>query len=104
MWHSRSGDLRVEAEMNRLFSMIESETTVVQRGLADSLEVDGRTVIYLSANVTENGYTTSGMIGGWFEEDTERVVLTYYIVDPDFLSQQEIKNTFLNHITSMRDH
>ena len=104
MWYSRSEDLRLEAEMNRLFSMIESETTVVQRGLADSLEVDGRTVIYLSANVTENGYTTSGMIGGLFEEDTERVVLTYYIVDPEFFSKQEIKNTFLNHITSMRDH
>jgi CubicO group peptidase (beta-lactamase class C family) len=102
MWYPGSEEMGIEEEMNKLFSMIESDTTVIDRGSTDIKEFGGRTVLYLSANVTENGYTTSGLIGGWFNRDTQRIVLTYYIADPSFFTQREIKTTFINHLESFR--
>lgn len=103
MWYPMRGEMELDAEMNRLFALIESEKTIIKRGLADSIYVDGNNVLYLSANVTENGHETSGMIGCWLSEDTERVILSYYITDPSVFTKKEIKSTFIDQLVSIRD-
>ena len=103
MWYHTNSELKLGSEMDRLFSMIKSETTIIERGSTKSIEVNGRTILCSSANVTENNHKTSGMICCWFFNNTEKVIITYYVADPNFFSQKEIENSFFNHIDSFQD-
>ena len=103
LWYPANREFELGEEINRLFSMIESETTIIDRGPTYSIDRNGQTILCLSANVTENNYKTSGVIGCWACEKTERLIITYYIADPNFFSQTEIKNIFLNRINSFQN-
>jgi CubicO group peptidase (beta-lactamase class C family) len=102
MWYAKNEGTDQTTEIERLFSMIESDTNVIERGAVYSMEVNGRSILYMSANVTEDGYQTSGMIGCWFSYNDEKTILSYYIADPNDFTQKEIKNNFLDYINSVQ--
>ena len=83
--------------------MIKRETTIIERGLTKSIDVNARMILCSSANVTENNHKTSGMICCWFFDNTKKVIITYYIKDPSFFSQKEIQNSLFNHIDSIQN-
>jgi hypothetical protein len=101
-WYPATEETALDAEIDRLFSIIESENTVIEKSPPDSKDVNERKIVYLSGNVTENGYKTSGMIGCWSDLKEDRIILTYYIADPIFITQEEIRTNFFNHIISIQ--
>jgi hypothetical protein len=104
IWYPITLETALDAEINRLFKIIESETTIIEKGPFDFKEVNEHEIVYLSANVTENGYKTSGIIACWISDKSERVFMSYYIADPSFLAQEEIRNHFFDHIYIIQEH
>jgi CubicO group peptidase (beta-lactamase class C family) len=104
MWYPKSNDMDLDSEIEGLFSLFKSEKNLIERGSIELLENAGQDIHYMSANVTENGYTTSGMIGCWYSEGTDRVVFTYIIADPLSYTQEEIRNMFFDHISTFQEY
>ena len=104
MWYPVEGATDLEAEIDTLFSMFESEATSFERGRYQSSEINGQEMVSLSANVTENGYVTSGVVGCWLSADSDRVIIYYYITDPEIFTQDEIQGEFFEHLSSINAH
>jgi len=104
MWHPPEGNIDLEREIANLFSMVENEVTTIERVQYQDSEINGHNMVYMYANVTENGYTTSGAIGCWYCDESGRVIMYYYITDPEVFPQKEISEEFFKHLKTICCH
>ena len=105
VWDTAETAPELEAFLDELFTMMESEGTEVndRSPLVTSVK-DGHEMVYQHTNITNQGLLIPGMVGSWYCEEANQVYTLYYITLPEFATLQDLLTEFQRHLDSLNCH
>lgn len=98
-----------EAALDQLFAIVEmGGTQIAGRGELKTSVKDGHDVLYQYFNITEQGIIIPGIIGAWYCDEDDRILMLYLIHVPDLnqphVLSQDLEQKWQVYLDSLECH